>query len=56
MQLLNFIWKNRDRIKKNTLIGKFEQGGIGIIDIESKLYAVKASGIGRVLNKNSGKH
>ena len=30
--IYNFIWKKRDRIKRNTLIGKIEYGGIGIID------------------------
>lgn len=41
--IYNFLWKKRDRIKRNTLIGKIEQGGIEIIDVESKFYAAKAS-------------
>ena len=49
--IFNFIWKKRDRIKRNTLIGKVERGGIGIIDVESKFYAVKASWISRMINK-----
>lgn len=37
----------------NTLIGKIEQDGIGVIDIESKFHAAKASWISRILNENS---
>lgn len=37
------MWKKRDRIKRNTLFGKIEQGGVEIIDVESKFYAAKAS-------------
>lgn len=32
--IFNFIWNKHDRIKRNTLIGKIEEGGIGVIDIE----------------------
>jgi hypothetical protein len=28
--------KKRGKIKRNALIGKIEQGGIGIVDIEKK--------------------
>mgnify|MGYP000527767340 FL=1 len=54
--IYNFIWKKRDRIKRNTLIGKIEQGGIGVINIESKFHAAKASWISRILNENSVIH
>lgn len=54
--IYNFIWKKRDRIKRNTLIGKIEKGGIGVIDLESKFYAAKASWIGRILDENSITH
>lgn len=48
--IFNFIWKKRDRIKRNTLIGKIEKGGINIVDIESKFLAAKASWIKRIIN------
>ena len=40
--IFNFLWKKGDRIKRNTLIGNIKQGGIGIVDVESKLMAIKA--------------
>ena len=49
----NFLWKKKDRIKRNTLIGKVNQGGIGIVDIESKFSAAKASWIRRILDKRT---
>ena len=41
--IFNFLLKKRDRIKRKTLIGKLERGGINIVDIESKFLAAKAS-------------
>ena len=38
----NFLLDKTDRIKRNTLIGDILDGGIGIIDLESKLQALKA--------------
>ena len=49
----NFLWKKRDRIKRHTLIGNIEQGGIGIIDVESKFKAAKSSWISRIIDKSS---
>lgn len=46
--IFNFIWNKHDRIKRNTLIGKIEEGGIGVIDIELKLKALKASWVNRL--------
>ena len=54
--IYNFLWKKRDRIKRNTLIGKIDQGGIGIVDIENKFQAVKASWIKRLVDKESITH
>lgn len=42
--------KKRNRIKINTLINNVAKGGIGIIDVESKFYAAKASWISRIIN------
>ena len=40
--IFNFIWNKTDRIKRNTLIGDVKSGGIGVIDIETKLKSLKA--------------
>lgn len=37
-------------IKRNTLIGEIEEGGIGIVDTESKFLAATASWIFRILD------
>lgn len=37
-------------MKRNTLIGKVEKGGIGIVDIETKFLAAKVSWIKRLLD------
>ena len=47
--LFQFIWGNRDRIKRNTLIADIENGGLNMVDLESKLESVKASWIPKIL-------
>ena len=39
--IYNYLWGSRDRIKRNTLIGRVKSGGIGIVDIETKFNMVK---------------
>ena len=41
--IFNFISDKRDRIKRDTIIGNVEDGGIGLVDVELKLKAIKAS-------------
>ena len=41
-----------ERIKRNTIIGRIEEGGIGLVDIETKLKALKAAWVSRILNNN----
>lgn len=41
--MFNFIWNKRNRIKRDTVIGRHGNGGIGVVDIESKLKALKAA-------------
>ena len=48
--IYSFLWSAKDRITRNMMIGSIEQGGIGIIDIESKLKAIKASWIGKLID------
>jgi hypothetical protein len=46
----NFLWGKQELIKRNTLIGKQEEGGIGIVDIDCKLKALKAAWVTRIFN------
>ena len=41
--IFDFLWDSHDRIKRKTLIGKKEVGGIDMLDIISKNKALKAS-------------
>ena len=34
----SFLWKSRERIKKNTLIGNLKNGGIGLVDLFKSHY------------------
>ena len=43
--LYEFVWGKTDRIKRNTMIGPKEQGGMAMLDIESHFEAMKASWI-----------
>ena len=51
--MFNFIWNKTDRIKRNTIIGKISDGGVGIVDFELKLRAIKASWICRICKETS---
>ena len=51
--IFNFIWNKTERIKRNTLIGNISDGGLAIMDIDSKLKALKAGWVIRLLNSNS---
>ena len=50
--IFKFLWNKQDRIKRNTLIGDIKDGGIGIVDMESKLRALKATWIPRLVTSN----
>ena len=44
-----FIWNGKpDKVKRNTLIGDFEKGGLKMIDIESYFISLKASWLSRL--------
>ena len=45
--IYRFLWGRRDKIKRTTTIGNIEQGGLGMVDIESYFHAIKASWIKR---------
>ena len=50
--IFNFIWNKTDRIKRNTLIGDVKSGGIGVIDIETKLKSLKAAWVSKLFKNN----
>ena len=51
--MFNSIKKKTERIKRNSLIAPTFEGGIGIIDTETKLKVLKASLVNRLIDKNS---
>lgn len=51
--IYNFIWDKTERIKHNTLIGIFLQGGLSIVDIECKIKLLKASWV-PIFTRNKG--
>jgi nucleoside diphosphate kinase len=49
------IWNGKpDKVKRNTLIGDFEKGGLKMIDIESYLISLKASWVSRNVFRTNG--
>ena len=49
IKCFKFIWNGKpDKVKRNTLIGDFEKGGLKMIDIESYFIALKASWVSRL--------
>ena len=48
--IYSFLWNSRDRIKRNTVIGPIKDGGIGLVDLETKLKALKASWVSKLFN------
>jgi hypothetical protein len=46
----SFIWNSVDRIKRNTLVAEYKNGGLKMIDIECMTNAVKAAWIPRLLS------
>ncbi len=46
----NFLWGERDRIKRRILINKYCYGGLQMIDIETFFMALKASWLEKILN------
>ena len=47
--IFQYLWGKSHKIKRNTVIGKIEQGGLNITDIELKICAVKTSWIRKFL-------
>ncbi len=53
--IYNFIWKSKDRIKQNVLFGNQEKGGINMVDVESKIKALKAASVSRISDSSNSK-
>lgn len=51
--IFSFIWGNRERIKRKTLIRSINEGGIGITDFESKIKAIKAAWVTHITKDKS---
>ena len=49
--IMQFLFKNRQRINHKCLINSIENGGIGVVDILSKIMAFKVSWVCRWLKK-----
>ena len=49
----NFIWKSTERIKRNTLIGDYKDGGLNMIDMELYENAIKASWIPKLFGERN---
>ena len=47
--IFSFLWKSRERIKRNTLIGNFKDGGIDLVDLFSEFKSLKAAWISRII-------
>ena len=47
-----FIWRKRDRIRRNTSIAPFSEGGLNVFDIESFFLALKAAWFKRIILNN----
>ena len=50
--IYNFSWK-KDFIKRTQAIGKIQNGGLGLIDIECKIQALKATWVTRLFTSKS---
>ena len=50
-----FVWDNKpDKVKRNSIIGPYEKGGLDMIDIRSYFTALKAIWVKRLVNDCEG--
>ena len=52
-KIFQFIWNKKDRIKRNTMIGSICNGGINLVDIDSKIKSLKAAWIRKIYFSNN---
>ena len=48
--IYSFLWKKQERIKRKTMIGNIEQGGLSMIDVEIFHAALKSKWVGIIIN------
>ena len=48
--MYQFLWKGHDKVKRDTIIGKVEEGGLGMIEVSSFFKSLKAGWVLRILN------
>ena len=54
--LFSFIWGKVERVKRNTQICKKDEGGLGMIDIQSQFEALKAAWVPRIIKGETSQH
>ena len=52
--VFNFIWKGKDRIKRETAIGPLDRGGLNMIDVECFIMSLHAAWATRILCEEGG--
>jgi hypothetical protein len=50
--MFKFLWNGKDKIKRNTIIGNYEDGGIKMIDLELFIDALNIAWAARILRDN----
>lgn len=51
--IFSFLWGNRERIKRKTLIQPISEGGIAITDFELKIKAIKAAWVSKLVQSDN---
>ena len=52
--IYKFLWKGPDKVTRNSVINKLEQGGLNLTDIETQIKALRLSWIPRILDERKG--
>ena len=47
--IYDFVWNKTDRIKRKTMINDLQNGGLNMLDMESKVISLKAAWIPRII-------
>ena len=48
--IYGFIWKSTERIKRNTLIGPIDKGGVNMVNVENHFLTLKATWVKKLLD------
>ena len=51
--IFDYIWGKNHKVRRATIIGDYENGGLKIVDLESKINAIKTSFIPKFFENNS---